>query len=430
MHSIRLCDYDCIGFDLDNTLLRYNITNLIKLEYGLMVDFLVENKQYSAKYLKSTLTDGDFDFMQKGLVLDIQRGNILKLDASGLIWRAAHGTRLLTIEELQSIYPNQRSELSDKFVQNMFSVWNGDLSVQIRALLDYFDISVSLIFAKMVDAIDEKNGKQNGYTIWPDILDALSYIFSKEKFQSNEGVFFYIKLHPEKYLHKCSSETISWIRELKKKKKTFLITGSDKDFIDFTASYALGKDWRSLFDIVICYAKKPGFFALERPFLGVEDKALEIVNVKEFVEGGIYSQGNWKELLKFFTRITGKNEPLCLYLGDNIVQDVYVPNANANCDIMVVVDEQLAEKMLHHELSHTDENIINSKFWGSYFSLQESDGFKDTFWNHIIRTHSKLCIPKVDIITTIPLDQSIECFVKDDNNSSGYYPAKPLSLHV
>lgn len=430
MHSIRLCDYDCIGFDLDNTLLQYNITNLIKLEYELLVDFLVEHKNYSRKYLKNTLSDTDFDFMQKGLVLDVQRGNILKLDATGLIWRATHGTKLLTIEELKSIYPNQRSELSDKFAQNMFSVWNGDLSLQIRALLDYFDISVGLIFAKVVDSIDEEKGKPTVYNIWPDILDALMHIFLKDKFQSNEGVYLDIKSNPEKYLHKCSSETISWIRELKKKRKTFLITGSDKDFIDFTASYGLGDDWRSLFDIVICFAKKPGFFALDRPFFGVDDKASEIVSVKDFKEGEVYSQGNWKELLEFFTRITGKNNPHCLYLGDNLVQDVYVPNASANCDIMVVVDEQLAEKMLHHELSHSDEDIINSKIWGSYFSLQEPDGFKDSFWNHIIRSHSKVCIPKVDVISTIPLDMSIECFDKDDENSCGYYPAKPLSLHV
>ena len=52
---------------------------------------------------------------------------------------------------------------------------------------------------------------------------------------------------------------------------------------------------------------------------------------------------------------------------------------------MAVVDEQLAEKILHHELSHSDENIINSKLWGSHFSLKKPEGYKDSFWNHITR---------------------------------------------
>ncbi|XP_043484756.1 5'-nucleotidase domain-containing protein 1 [Leptopilina heterotoma] len=430
MASFKLSNYDCIGFDLDNTLLQYKVSNLIKLSYGLLTDFLVEHKKYSEKYLKRTLTDSDFDFMQKGLVLDIRRGNILKLDANGLVWKATHGTKLLTTEELLSFYPNQRFEFSDIFTTDLHSIWNGELSLQVRTVLDYFDISVSVIFANMVDSIDGENGKQSVYDFWPDILDSLKYIYSVEKFKSSEGVFLEFKSNPEKYFHKCSSETISWIRELKKKRKTFLITGSDYDFMNFTASYAMGENWRSLFDVVVCFACKPGFFAFERPYFGIEDKAEEIVPVEEFLEGGVYRRGNWKDLVKFFTRITGKHEPVCLYFGDNIMQDVYVPNKKANCDTMVVVDEQLAERMLHHELSHTDESIINSEFWGSYFSLREPDGFKDTFWNHIIRTHAKVCIPQVNIISTIPLEQSIKCFVKDDVNSCGYYPGKPLSLHL
>ncbi|XP_033213087.1 5'-nucleotidase domain-containing protein 1 [Belonocnema kinseyi] len=445
MSTIRLCDYDCVGFDLDNTLLQYNITNLITLEYQLLVDFLVDMKKYSPKYLKEPFTEKVMDFMQKGLILDFDRGNILKLDASGRIWRASHGTKLLTLEELESTYPGLRWDVTDKFFQDMFSTWNGELSLKIRALLDYFDMPVSLIFAKIVDTLDEEQ-KPSVYNIWPDIMEGLTHIFSREQFQNNGDFFSALKSNPEKYLHLCSSDTISWIRELKKKRKNFLITGSNADFIDFTAGYAFGKDWRSLFDIVVCYAKKPGFFVptgrdfvptgrdflpTGRDFLrleGYEEKCT--IEAKELKEGGIYSQGNWKELTDFFTRITGKNNPKCLYLGDNLIQDVYVPNAFRDCDIIVVVDEQLAEKMVHHELSHSDEIIINSKFWGSYFSLEEPEGYRDSYWNHIIRNHSKVCIPKVEVIATIPLDQPIECFDKETKNANGYFPAKPLSLHV
>ncbi|XP_050457360.1 uncharacterized protein LOC126854541 isoform X1 [Cataglyphis hispanica] len=79
MDVFKFTDYDCIGFDLDNTLLRYNITNLVQREYEILARFLVDERKYSAKHLLKPLTDNDLDFMQKGLLLDAERGNILRI---------------------------------------------------------------------------------------------------------------------------------------------------------------------------------------------------------------------------------------------------------------------------------------------------------------------------------------------------------------
>ena len=38
------------------------------------------------------------------------------------------------------------------------------------------------------------------------------------------------------------------------------MTGSNVDFASFTASNSLGEKWQSLFDIVGCFARKPGLF--------------------------------------------------------------------------------------------------------------------------------------------------------------------------
>ena len=244
--------------------------NLMKLQYQILTDYMVQKKYYNPKCLKQPLTEVDFDFMQKGLILDIERGNILKLDACGMIWRATYGTKLLTLEELNSAYPDQRWEISNESAQDMLSTWNGELSRKIRALLDYFDMPVSIVYARAIDTLDEEYEKTSIYNIWPDILDGLNHRFSREQFNNNGDFFFALKSNPKLYLHLCSFETISWIKELKGKKKIFLITGSNIDLVDFTAGYALGIGWKSLFDIIICFAKKPGFFASERPFYSIE----------------------------------------------------------------------------------------------------------------------------------------------------------------
>jgi len=44
----------------------------------------------------------------------------------------------------------------------------------------------------------------------------------------------------------------------------YVITGSHIDFASHVASYAIGPDWKDLFDIVIFFARKPSFFVENR----------------------------------------------------------------------------------------------------------------------------------------------------------------------
>ncbi|XP_029160813.1 5'-nucleotidase domain-containing protein 1 [Nylanderia fulva] len=432
MDVFKFTDYDCIGFDLDNTLLRYNNTNLVRREYEILAKFLVNERKYSTKHLLKPLTDSDLDFMQKGLLLDTEKGNILRVSPDGVIRRACHGSHLLSTDQIREIYPEQKWEVTDTFCNDMLATWNGPLSGKIRSLLDYFDIPSSVAFARAVDTIDEEHAGSllDKYNVWSDILDGLIYMFSKDNFQLGEGINGDIKKNPEKYLRKCSPETVSWLREVKKKSATFLLTGSYVDFASFTANYALGKDWQSLFDIIICYARKPGFFTNNRPFITIinNHETCCCVRSKDLKRGEIYSQGNWSELSEFLVRITRKSDPRCLYIGDNLIQDIYVPNVVTNCDTVAIVEEQMSEGMLYHGLTHPDEKILNSKFWGSYFCLKDSTVNIDSLFGHIIKKHAKLCIPKIDVLTQKPLEESIPCFSKDGNSYCGYYPAIPLSI--
>ena len=61
---LSLDDYDCIGFDLDHTLCRYNIGPMIRFEYELLATFLVEKRGYDPSIKQKTF-DSDSDFVCK-----------------------------------------------------------------------------------------------------------------------------------------------------------------------------------------------------------------------------------------------------------------------------------------------------------------------------------------------------------------------------
>lgn len=95
---------------------------MVELEYKTLSNFMVNVKGYSDKYLLQPL---DVDFLQKGLIVDIHRGNLLKISYDGYILKATHGTKFMTDSEIIDVYgpgiPNHFvTERSSEFL-NPFS---------------------------------------------------------------------------------------------------------------------------------------------------------------------------------------------------------------------------------------------------------------------------------------------------------------------
>lgn len=401
----KFSDYDCIGFDLDNTLSRYKVGAMIEMEYNIMAKYLVEMKGYSKKHLFKPF---DHNFILRGLIVDDENGNILRIAADGFILQATHGTKMLDHEEILKYYPDRHWEVCDIFTQDPLTTWNGPYSEKMRTLLDYFDIAASLVFARAVDGIDEeKNQKQGKYDVWLDIQEALQFMFTRENFQTGEGLYFdEMKAYPEKYYYKCSAQLIEWLKLLKKQKKLlFLLTGSHVDFASHTASNTIGPNWRDYFDIVVCFAKKPGFFALRRDFLhldGVQEGAA--VKMDQLKIGGIYTQGNWADLHQFLTRHVNKDNPKFLYVGDNLIQDIYTPHIHSHCDTVTVCEELEAEGVQGYHERHPDQHFLVSTFWGSYFKCKSID----TNWSYLMKKHSKLCVPSLEYVASLPVDHEYQ----------------------
>ena len=407
MGSFNFMDYDCIGFDLDNTVCRYKIGNMVKMEYESLANFLVQERGYSGRHLLKPIEE-NVDFMLKGLILDIANGNILRLNSDGHIVHGSHGTRELTRNELKEYYGEEcRWQVTDIFTKDPLHTWNGPLSERIRTLLDYFDMPASLIFARIIDTLDEENGGkvQKQYSVWLDIVAALKDMFQKEHFQLEKGGYFpNIKADPENYIYKCSEDLLNWLRALKNQNKIlFLITGSNVDFASHTAENSLGPEWKSFFDIIIFFAKKPGFFIENRSFIGLNGyEEADPVEVANLQVGGCYTYGNWKGLYKFFKKQTHKEEPKIVYVGDNLIQDVYTPSVHTNCDAVAICEELQAEGAFGHDSGHDDTNYLTSSTWGSYFHHEEHK--VQTFWSDFMKKHARICIPSLEFVAKHPVD--------------------------
>lgn len=424
---MKLADYDCIGFDLDNTLLRYKLTEMVELEYRVLAHFLITNKGYSSKRLERPMTD-NIDFLQKGLIIDFARGNILKIAYDGYISKACHGTKPLSDEEIVEIYGSNRSwQVTTDFCKDLLEAWHGPLADDMRTLLDYFDMPASLVFARIVDSLDDANDNKplSKYNIWPDILDGLCEIFTWEHFENDRSKYFAsVKEDPGKYIHRSSETLKNWLTELRKHKTVFLLTGSHVDFASFTSSYAFGKDWRNYFDIVICFAKKPGFFTKDRPFLRAFDttETVEEVKPSELKLGEVYTQGNWNGLMECLSQKSKTITPKVLYMGDNFIQDVYSPNEYSKADTIAIAEEMMAEGMTGLETKHKDQQLLCSPLWGTYFLASNNE---PTIWLEIIRKHAKICIPNLDFIAAQPIDHEFKIFT-EKMCTNGFYPKEPL----
>ncbi|XP_026292356.1 5'-nucleotidase domain-containing protein 1 [Frankliniella occidentalis] len=422
----RLSDYDCVGFDLDNTLLKYNIANMVKLEYEILAQFLVDQKGYDTTYLRKPL---DLDFLQKGLTLDYENGNVLQLSPDGTIHRASHGTKLLTDAEIEDLYGKEKySQLTQEYTQNMLDAWNGPISEKVRSVMDHFDVPASLAFARCVDNIDANAEKENipsgKYNLYQDLTDALVHMFQRDNFANNSGGFFpTMKKNPELYMHHASENVRTWLKELRKQKKVFLVTGSHVDFASFTAKYSFGEDLKDLFDIVVTFARKPGFFTGRRPFVSLENgQEKDLVQPEDIHLGNIYSQGNWQDLYELFKKETGKKHPKCLYVGDNVLQDVFAPDEYTRCHTVAISEEMRGEGVGSDRTYH---DVLASNTWGSYFSQK---GKKPSLWCDLIQKHAAICVPSVDVLAEKPLDfqyQTFKCASPDQSQPVGFFPSAP-----
>ncbi|XP_045584241.1 5'-nucleotidase domain-containing protein 1 [Procambarus clarkii] len=430
--TFKFADYDCIGFDLDNTICRYKVGEIMRLEYNLIAEYMVNRYGYEPELLLPL--DDDMDFLQKGLILDIKRGNFLKCSNTGRILRATHGTRPMTRDEIHDTYGKDRIwEPVIEFSRTLYDHPVLGEAPVLRSFKDYFDMPAAVACARAIDAQDSSpEGPLEEYDIWPDVHVAMCNMYRREHFRNNQGGFFpRIKNNPEKYIYEASDKLKKWLKSINEHTFTFLITGSSVDYASHCARYVLGPDWRDYFDTVIFTAKKPSFFSGEKPFrfcVGVDDG--DVVPAHKLRIDETYSGGNWRDLLNLVKRETCVDNPHCLYVGDHLAQDVCAPSL-MGIDTVAIVEELAAEGMIGDAMEHDAGSELMSTYWGSFFTTDGDNrvmGIEriNTLYGSVPLRHSRIAVPSLEVVARYPIKHQFEAFSQD---SSGYFPGDPVILH-
>uniref|UniRef100_A0A672SYG9 5'-nucleotidase domain-containing protein 1 n=1 Tax=Sinocyclocheilus grahami TaxID=75366 RepID=A0A672SYG9_SINGR len=398
-----LSECDVIGFDLDHTLCRYNLKETSRLIYESFARYLVEHKGYDKDLL--LLTPATWDFCFKGLVVDLEEGNLIKLAEDGTVLRATHGTKNLSTDDIIKHYGPKREWKHFNSLNTSYT-----RSAKYYFYDNYFDLPGALLCARVVDMLN-KRGAEITSDIWKDIVAAIDHNYNTSAFREDTGTYFpSVKCCPGSYLQPCSDAVKSWLRSMKNSGKILLlITSSHSDYCRLVCEHILGMDFEELFDIIITNALKPGFFSLvpqQRPFRTLVNDVEDSEGLPSLEKPGWYSQGNWPHLHELLKTMTNKSEP-------KVGQDCFLHS-----------DE------LHHYRWCLSPPVSNQ--WGSYFvDMQKNEGEETrrlTWCCHSIHTYSTMAIPSIEAIADLPLDFKFQRFSSDKPITTGYYPRPPDSL--
>lgn len=317
--TLRLESIRYVGFDLDWTLAPYYRLPLEELTFRLALDHLIEVKGYPDRV---RMVEFRPHFPHRGLIVDREKGTVLKMNRHRYVVRAYLGRRALGARERGELYRRELIDLSqERFYRadTLFELAELNLFAELMelGLLGDFDAPPPpRLFADVREAVDSvhANGKLKQAVSAdlprflprdPELLAALERM----------------RLGGRKLLLITNSEWYYTRNLCRHLFDEFLGDGDDA--------------WLELFSLVIVQSRKPGFFRKREPFmrLDLEGNELGATDVPQW--GGIYSGGNREGLMKLLD-VLGEQ---VLYVGDHIYGDVVSTKLSSTWRTALIVSE-------------------------------------------------------------------------------------------
>jgi len=300
--TLNLRAIKAIGCDMDYTLIHYH-------------HVLWESRAYEhvAKRMgESGWPTGDLsfdpEFATRGLILDLELGNLVKASRFGYVTRASHGTRTLTHEQQRGAYARVLIDLSEQrwvFLNTLFSLSEACLYAQLVDRLDAGDVKPRVSYRELYEAVR-----------------------SSVNLAHTEGALkAEIMRDPDRFVVRDTELPITLLDWQHAGKDIVLITNSDWLYTRAMMSYAFdpylpkGKTWRDLFELIIVDARKPSFFSDAYPALEVaDDHGLLRPCSGALRSRGVYFGGNARQV-EAHLKLAGEE---ILYIGDHVYADVHV----------------------------------------------------------------------------------------------------------
>jgi hypothetical protein len=262
-------NYAWIGFDVDHTLVEYKLPFLLKSSF----DAAAKELQQSCIGLRTIPPPVWLpELAQRGVAIDTNRGNFLHIAEDALIQRAYHGSHEVSHFSINLLYA---------------SLHHHDLSATSASNhLLYLHTAADLIFAPLyawvVDAFDAGAIVAESLYLVPDAEDdrspsdnvndpflanrvaynALSTIVLKAARTFYAQGFWKLVCATPDMLIQPNLEIRELLQLLKDvhQKQLFVLTNSSWRHCNEVLKFAIGKDWRSFFDLVLTEGKKEIFF--------------------------------------------------------------------------------------------------------------------------------------------------------------------------
>lgn len=327
--SLNMSSIKAIGFDMDYTLALYKPETFEKLAYDETLKKLVEIN-YPEEILKWRF---DPHYMIRGLIIDKNRGNVLKMDRHRYVKLAYHGFRELNREERRKLYD----------VENVINYDEPNF-----ALIDtLFSLAEAFLFLQLVDFKNKKNNlNDKSYCeIYLDIRKCIDLCHRDGSIKNK------VSENPSKYITK-DKNLVPVLKQLKSSgRKLFIATNSLWDYTNVVMSYLCSSEnknkkfeWLDLFDLVITGSQKPSFFTVKNQIYEVDLelcylKNIDILNFEKSMTKPIpkvFQGGHFKLLYNVLGIKTGSE---ILYIGDHIYGDILRSKKEIGWRTMLVIEE-------------------------------------------------------------------------------------------
>ena len=320
--TLNFRSLDAIGYDMDYTLVHYDPLVWEEFAFRHAVDAM-EAMGWPVEDLVF-----DFDSVIRGLVIDLELGNLLKATRFGYVIRAAHGSRSLSFDEVRDAYAATLVSLSEPrfvFLNTLFSLSEASLFMQ---LVDRFD-------AGTIRGVKSYGGVYGG------VRDALGSAHIEGRLKDD------VLGDLENSVVLDSGVPRALLDQKMAGKRLVMITNSEWEYADKVMTYSFDRflpaemTWRDLFEIVIVQSDKPGFFDRNNRFYRVVDEKQAMLRPHHgpLTRGDIFFGGNAREL----EASLGVAGDRILYVGDHLFGDVQFPKSEMSWRTALVLRELESE---------------------------------------------------------------------------------------
>jgi HAD superfamily 5'-nucleotidase-like hydrolase len=295
MRSIR-----AVGFDMDYTLVHYDERAWEARAYA-HVRSMLEGRGLPVAGLEF-----DAALFTRGLIVDVERGNIVKANRFGYVTQAAHGTALLPHDEQRRTYSQVWVDLGEPrwvFLNTLFS------------------LSEACIYGQLVDLLDAGRLPGLDYeSLYALVNDTINTAHLEGRLKAE------IIADPERFVDVDDDLAPTLLDLARAGKRLFLATNSEwhytRAMMGFLFDGRLGdRSWRDLFDLVIVQAHKPAFFERQAPFHEVVDDAGNERPLQGPLRAGVVYRGGDASAVQQHLGLDGSE---ILYVGDHVYADVHV----------------------------------------------------------------------------------------------------------